>query len=163
MKKVLIAYVTKTGTTANAAEIIGGTLRDEGFDATVMPLADAGSLDSYDSVIIGAPINGMAWHPDATAFVVNHAAELSQKDVSFYLLSYIYFTGCNFWKKVIAKAFGRLPQSVHPRKTGMFGGKVEKEFPAFPRFLFGVRKGTPTDLQDDETVRQWARQWAETV
>ncbi|MHB8961962.1 MAG: flavodoxin domain-containing protein [Saccharofermentanales bacterium] len=161
MKKVLIAYVTKTGTTANAAEIIGGTLREEGFDTTVLPISGAGSLDSYDSVIIGAPINGMAWHPDATAYVANHAAELAQKDVSYYLMSYIYFTGCNFWKKAISKAFDKLPQTIHPRMTGLFGGKVDKEFPAFARFLFGVRKGTPTDVQDGEAVRHWAKKWAD--
>ncbi|MHB1453786.1 MAG: flavodoxin domain-containing protein [Saccharofermentanales bacterium] len=163
MKKILIAYVTKTGTTANAAEIIGGVLRERGFETTVLPITGAGSLESYDSVIIGAPINGMAWHPDATAFVNNRATELSQKDVSYYLMSYIYFTGCNFWKKAISKAFDKLPQSVRPRMTGMFGGKVDKEFPAFARFLFGVQKGMPTDMQDDETVRQWARKWADGV
>lgn len=163
MRKVLIAYVTKTGTTANAAEIIGSTLRDEGFDTTVTPIVDADSLDSYDSVIIGAPINGMAWHPDASAFVANHAEELSKKDVSFFLMSYIYFTGCNFWKKVISKAFDKLPQSIRPRTTGKFGGKVDKDFPAFARFMFGVRKGTPTDMQDGEAVRQWAKKWADGV
>ncbi|WP_241845393.1 hypothetical protein [Streptomyces sp. CB02261] len=36
-KRVLVAYGSKAGATAGIAEGIGQTLRDDGFDAVVLP------------------------------------------------------------------------------------------------------------------------------
>lgn len=159
MRKVLITYVTKTGTTAQSAAAIGSLLQENGFETVVTPLEEACPMALYDSVIIGGPVNGMAWHPQASAFVAEHAAELAGKDISFFCMSYIYFTGKNFWRKAIAGVFTKPSGAVKPRMTGIFGGKVGERMPAFARLIFGIAKDAPADCTDFDAVREWAGQW----
>ncbi|MHB1484745.1 MAG: flavodoxin domain-containing protein [Saccharofermentanales bacterium] len=159
MNKVLIAYVTKTGTTKNAADEIAAVLQENGFETDVVPFAEVMKIEDYDAVIIGAPINGMNWHPDASAFVAKHQIELNRVPTSYYFMSYILFQGCGFWKKAINKSLDKVSLIVKPVKVGKFGGKLGKEFPAFARILFGVKKDSPIDLTDNTAVRKWADEW----
>ena len=163
MKRVLIAYVTKTNTTKEAAAEIRVVLEAQGFLTDVLPIAEVQSIGNYQAVIVGAPINGMNWHPDATAFVTRFQKELSAVPTSYYFVSYILFTGCNFWGKAIRKSLDKVSALVKPVSTGMFGGRIEKRFPAFPRFLFGVKKEAPIDVTNLETVRTWAMDWVKKV
>lgn len=159
MSKVLIAYVTKTGTTKNAAFQIADVLKENGYEPEILPIADVTKLDDYDAVIIGAPINGMNWHPDATGFVVKNKDELNKVPTAYYFMSYILFQGCNFWKNITRKNLNKVSIMLKPLKIGMFGGKLAKEFPAFARFLFGVKKNSPIDLTDNIAVWEWATEW----
>ena len=61
MKKILIAYFTRFNSTLEAAALMAQTLREQGWDAEVKPLAAVSSLEGFDAVVIGAPINGMRW------------------------------------------------------------------------------------------------------
>ena len=163
MKRVLIAYVTKTNTTKEVAAEIRQVLEAQGFLTDVLPIADVASLTEYQAVIVGAPINGMNWHPDATAFVTRFQQELNAVPTSFFLVSYLLFTGCDFWKKIIRKRLDKVSALVKPVSVGMFGGRIEKPFPAFPRFMFGVKKGAPIDVTNLEDVRAWALDWTNKV
>lgn len=73
-KRILVCYATKTGSTRETAEAIAKELESKGFEAEAHALAQAGDLSSYDGVVVGAPVNGMAWHPEALAFVRDNAA-----------------------------------------------------------------------------------------
>ncbi len=159
MKDVLITYATKTGTTAHAAEIIGETLREAGFQAEVRPVGEAGAPDGYRHVILGGPVNGMALHPGVAAYAAGHADALAAADVSVFMMSYVYFTGRAMWKKAIEGAFRRLPAGILPRMTGIFGGKIDRSMPGIARLIFGIRRDAPCDLRDDGAVRDWAGQW----
>ncbi|MDD4716847.1 MAG: flavodoxin domain-containing protein [Eubacteriales bacterium] len=161
MRNILIAYVSKTGTTAEAAALIASRLEEKGFYTTVLPISEAGSLEIYDSFIIGGPINGMTWHPEASSFVSTNTVILSEKDVSFFCLSYMIKTGRDFWKKQISKAFDSSAAKVKPSSTGIFGGKIDKELPGIARFIFGVKRGSDADQRDNSEVIAWADKWAE--
>ncbi len=163
MKRVLITYVTKTNTTKEAAAEIRQMLEAQGFLSDVLPIAEVASLTDYQAVIIGAPINGMSWHPDAKAFVTRFQQELNAVPTSLFLVSYLLFTGCNFWKKIIRKSLDKVSALVKPVSVGMFGGRIDKVFPALPRFLFGVKKDAPIDATNPEDVRAWALDWTKRV
>lgn len=163
MNKVLIAYVTKTNSTKDAALEISAVLEENGFETDVIPFTDVVKIGDYDAVIIGAPINGMNWHPDASAFVAKYQTELNRVPTAYYFMSYILFLGCNFWKKAIDKSLDKVSLIVKPVKVGKFGGRLGKEFPAFARILFGVKKGSPIDLTDNMAVRKWAEEWVALV
>lgn len=159
MKKVLIAYITKTNTTKEAAGIIGEELTKNGMEPEILRFDEVTDLSGYDAAILGAPINGMTWHTAAIKFVEDHRTELSKMPTSYFFMSYLLFTGCNIWKNAIRKSLKGVSMIVKPVKIGMFGGKVESEFPGFVRFLFGVKKGAPLDVRDPDKVRVWAQEW----
>ncbi len=161
MANVLITYATKTGSTAEAAGIIASHLEKNGIYTTVLPIKDAADIDTFDAVIVGGPINGMTWHPDASSFVSSNAVTLRNRKVSYFCMSYIYKTGGKFWHKQISKAFDASSAIVSPVLTGIFGGVIDKPMPAPARLLFGIKKASAVDQRDNDAVIAWADKWIE--
>jgi menaquinone-dependent protoporphyrinogen IX oxidase len=156
MKTVLIAYSTKTGTTKHAAEIISGIFNSNGFNVDVKNISDIDSISSYHGIIIGAPINGMMWHPDASKFVERHKNDLKGKPVAYFFMSYLIGVGRSFFNNRIKNSLNKASKIAKPLCIGMFKGKGEGELPAPARFIFGIKGAIPLDRTDDKAVTQWA-------
>lgn len=156
MKKILIAYQTKTGTTKEAAEWIKSVFEERQFEVDVKALDDVSSLAGYSGVIIGAPINGFRWIPEATQFVETHKDHLVQMPTALYAMNYVGQTGRPKIRATIEKSFLTPKDSIHPKDVAMFGGRIDKEMPLFARLLFGIKKGNPIDLMNPEMVKAWA-------
>jgi menaquinone-dependent protoporphyrinogen oxidase len=161
MSKLCIAYVTKTNTTKEIAEEIGKVAREKSWDVKVLPVSAIDDLKEFDAILIGAPINGMQWLPEAVAFVEKNQTALKEISTSYYLVSYLMNSGAKMWKKTINKSLNKVTALVQPAKIGKFDGRVEDEFPGFVRLLFGVKKGTPLDLRDWDAIREWAKEFME--
>jgi menaquinone-dependent protoporphyrinogen oxidase len=157
MKKLLVAYATRTGTTAEVAAEIGRVLEAKGFAVEVRKLAEVVSLDGYAAAVIGAPINGMRWHPEASAFVAANKAALGAVPVACFYLSYIAFAGGReAWKRSISKGMDEVGASVQAVSIGAFGGALAGPLPAPMRLLFGIEKGQSLDKRDWDAIRAWA-------
>ncbi len=156
MKKMLIAYTSKTGTTKEAAMIIKETFEKSDFEVDVLTFEQVTDLSPYASVIIGAPINGFRWVPEAAHFVEKNEDNLKKIPTAFFAMNYIAELGRAGIKKTIHKSFDSLKGKIKPQSVGFFGGKIDKELPGFARLLFGVKKGSPIDLSQPELIKQWA-------
>ena len=55
MARILVAYATKKGSTAEIAQAIGKELRTAGHLVDVTEMKSVSSLDGYNAVVIGAP------------------------------------------------------------------------------------------------------------
>ncbi len=75
---VLVAYGSKHGATAEIAEAIAGTLRDEGLDAVCREAGDVKSLDDYDAVVLGSAVYMKRWRGGAKHFLRRHADALAR-------------------------------------------------------------------------------------
>jgi len=160
MKSILVCYFTRHGSTREAAAVMHAYLTEKGFDAEILPLDRVGSLDRYETVVIGAPINGMKWVPEAVSFVEARQKELKQKRTAVFCLSYIYFTGGNFWKKAIEKALDPAAKKTGAIKTGIFGGRIDDSLPAPMRAIFGIPKDAPLSLFDPAPLKAWIAELA---
>ena len=83
-KKVLVAYTTNAGTTAEVAQAIGEELGKAGAQVDVRRLEEVTSLDPYTAVVVGGPMI-MGWHSAAVKFVKKHQLALSQVPVAYFL------------------------------------------------------------------------------
>lgn len=156
MKKILIAYATRTGTTEETAREIAAVLVGRGLKAEAKPMAQVTSLDGWDGVVIGAPVNGMNWLPEADAFVTTRKAELAGTKVAVFFVSYL-FTGARMmWKRAIKKNLDKVTSFTGASAAAVLGGRLPGPLPGFARFMFGTRKDAPLDVRDSGATREWA-------
>jgi menaquinone-dependent protoporphyrinogen IX oxidase len=83
-KRILVAYSSQAGSTAEVAEAVGKALRQNGTSVEVHPIRATGDVSVYDAVVVGGPMI-MGWHRDAVQFVAAHQRALSQKPVAYFL------------------------------------------------------------------------------
>lgn len=84
MKKVLIAYATNAGSTAEVADMIKTGLASRDLSVEIKPIADMINPAGYDAVIVGGPMI-MGWHRDAGKFLKKNQAVLSKVPVACFL------------------------------------------------------------------------------
>ncbi len=82
-KKILIAYATDSGSTADVAKTIGEELEKSGATVEVLPVEKVGSLEDYNAVVIGAP-EIVGWHRAAKRFVHHNRERLAQIPVAYF-------------------------------------------------------------------------------
>ena len=68
LARVLVAYASKLGSTAQIAEAIAQVLRDSGHRAAAMPCREVTSLDDFDAVVLGSAVYAAYWQRDAHRF-----------------------------------------------------------------------------------------------
>ena len=156
MKKVLVAYTTKTGTTKGYAEVLASALEGQSFEVDVRTLAEAGGLEAYDAVLIGAPINGMQLVPEAVSFVTANKAVLVGRKTAVFSVSYMHGKARNMWNKAIEKSTASAAATAGAMDWKVFPGRIDKPMPGFARLLFGFPADLPVDRQDPEAARVWA-------
>jgi menaquinone-dependent protoporphyrinogen IX oxidase len=82
-QKILVAYTTNAGTTADVAQMIGEMLGKDGVSVDVRRLEEVTSLESYTAVVVGAPMI-LGWHRAARKFVKQHQQALSRLPVAYF-------------------------------------------------------------------------------
>jgi len=93
--KILVAYASRTGSTAGVAEAIGKTLMEKGAQVDVQPMQDVKALTPYRAVVAGSAIQNRQWLPEAMQFVQTHRAALNQKP--FAMFSVCMTLAMGFW------------------------------------------------------------------
>lgn len=76
--RILVAYATRHGSTAEVAEAVGAELRDADVDVTVAQIGGGLRAEGYDAVVVGGPMI-MGWHRDAARFLTKNAAALADR------------------------------------------------------------------------------------
>ncbi|MEN6410109.1 MAG: flavodoxin domain-containing protein [Anaerolineaceae bacterium] len=83
MSRILVAYSTNSGSTAEVAETVAVILRQGGHTADVKTTAAAADLNGYDAVVVGAPMI-FGWQKTARQFVKRHQGDLAGKKVAYF-------------------------------------------------------------------------------
>ncbi len=69
MHKLLVAFGSKHGSTAEIAEALGGRLREHGFEVHVRSAAEIESVEEYEAIVIGSANYLGHWREDAMHFL----------------------------------------------------------------------------------------------
>lgn len=86
MNKILVAYATMAGSTAEVAQAVGEEMRKGGAEVEVRQLEEVKDLQGYDGVVVGAPMI-MGWHRGAQRFLKKHRQALQNKPLAVFVLA----------------------------------------------------------------------------
>ena len=80
MGKILVAYATMAGSTAEVAQAIRDELAKSGAQVDVLLVAQVKDITPYDGVVLGGPMI-MGWHRAALGFLHKHRKDLRRNPV----------------------------------------------------------------------------------
>ncbi|MGZ0153549.1 flavodoxin domain-containing protein [Kribbella sp. WER1] len=153
-KKVLVAYASKTGSTAGIAEAIGDELRAHGHQVDVLDVAGVHDLAPYDAVVLGSAIYLRRWRREAIRFLRHNVDALRQRQV------WLFHSGPVGPDKEQAQAMPpavrHFAHEIGATAAVTFPGRLD---PATATGLLSRRLASGTlagDFRDWDRVRAWA-------
>ncbi len=170
-QKILIAYASPGGSTADVAEAIGNILRESGAAVDVHPIAAVQRLEQYDAVVVGSAIQASAWMPEALQFVEENRSILQQKPFAAFLvcLTLAMKNVSPPHREMVTEWLQPVRNLVPTVSEGYFPGVLD--FDRVPYFgaRFGFRLATwfgvwkAGDHRDWNAINAWARDLAATL
>jgi menaquinone-dependent protoporphyrinogen oxidase len=79
--RVLVAFASEQGSTAEIAKAIARTLRERGLDVDCLPATSVGDVTPYESVVLGSGVFLPRRVSDGQGFLPRHAAALRGRPV----------------------------------------------------------------------------------
>lgn len=104
MNKILVAYATNSGSTAEVAEFIGEELQKNGSEVEVLPLEQVKDIKAFDALVLGAPMI-LGWHRHALRFLRKNRSSLRKVPLAI-------FVTCMSLTKTGEKEFRGVPVMV---------------------------------------------------
>jgi menaquinone-dependent protoporphyrinogen oxidase len=160
--KILVAYASRSGSTAGIAEAIGKTLAESGVQVDVIPMKDIKDLSPYQAVVAGSAIQAGKWLPEAMQFVQDHRRELTRKPFAAFLVCMTLVIQHGVYREQVATWLAPVRDLVQPVSEGLFTGSLDiGKVPSIAdrlKFHLSVKMGVwaEGDHRDWKAVRLWA-------
>jgi menaquinone-dependent protoporphyrinogen oxidase len=165
-KKILIAYASKYGSTAQIAENIALRLKKAGLIPIVRSAKDVNSLAEYSAVVAGSAVYAGNWLNEASDFL-----EKFQNDLTL-LPTWLFSAGPTGKGDPVEQMKGwRFPDSlkpladkIRPRDTAFFHGVLDmSKLRLAEKLIVYALKAPAGDFRDWELIDRWADLIAQTV
>ncbi|MFN8459873.1 MAG: flavodoxin domain-containing protein [Anaerolineae bacterium] len=158
--KLLVAYASKYGSTAEIAEVVGQELHKREVEVEVKPADQVVSLEGYDGFVIGSALYAGGWLKPAADFLRAHQGILAGRPVWLFSSGP---TGESDPNEILGgwtfpEDLTEAVEQIKPREIILFHGKIdlEKLNPGEKMIIQSV-KATVGDYRDWLVIRSWAR------
>lgn len=157
--KVLVAYASKLGSTAEIAEKIGEELRRNDLDADVLPIGRVRNLTPYGAAIIGSAVYYGRWRKGAVKFLEANKKLLAERPL------WLFSSGPTGEGDPVELTKGwRFPKvlqpfidSIRPRDIAVFHGRMDpKRLSFFQKWVLKNVKAPLGDFRNWDAVGSWA-------
>ena len=164
--KVLVAYATKHGATAEIAEKIGEVLSAAGVAADVSPVGQVKDLSPYDAVVLGSAVYIFRWRREAARFLKAKEKQLAERAV------WIFSSGPTGEGEPVELTEGwRFPKSlqarldrIRPLEVVVFHGAIDPgKMKGLERWMIQKVGAAVEDSRDWEAIAAWAEGIASAV
>ncbi len=161
-KKVLIAYASRAGSTAEIARVVGEEFTSAGWAAEVMPVQTVEDLTPYQAVVIGSAARFNKILPETVHFVKYFKNELQPLPVACFVSCLTMFKDTPKTREETLKYLDPLRKIKEPVRYALWGGAM---FPEKIPGAWGIvmKKSERGDYRDWETIRLWSREMAQTL
>jgi menaquinone-dependent protoporphyrinogen oxidase len=161
--KILITYASRSGSTAEIAEAIGTTLRQNGSAVDVLPMQQVDDLSRYHAVVAGSAIRASQWLPEALQFVRAHRGELAKKPfATFTVCITLAMSNGDQYRQAVRGWTAPVRALAKPVSEGLFAGKLD--FTKLPltfdtlklRLVVALGIFPKDDRRDWKGIQAWA-------
>jgi menaquinone-dependent protoporphyrinogen oxidase len=155
-QRILIAYASATGSTAEIASELGKTISQARFRTEVKPIREQPALDGYKAVILGSAVQHGKWLPEAIEFVKTNRQSLQRNPVVLFTV-HIQNLGDDEASRRNRRAYlDEIRPLLQPVDEAFFAGRFDRR--GAQRMLPGwLARFVPTiDLRDWEKIQAWA-------
>ena len=159
---VLIAYATRSGSTAEIAQAIGAALHEAGLESEILRVGEVQSLAGKPIVILGAPLYIGRFPKEFYKFLVTNRAALAASRCWCFVVGPTRNEPHDFEgaRKQAQKQLLRYGW-FHPIDVHIFGGRWQVQRLPFPFSLAIHLPGNPlgkipaTDIRDWSAIHDW--------
>lgn len=156
--RILVAYATRYGSTAEVAEAIGDELRKAGVAVDVRPVGEVRDLSPYRAAIIGSPIYMGKWLPESQVFIERNQQILRTIPVAYFAVGLTIEEGSPEILKKAEASMDQVRMLVKPVDIGLFPGRLETDRLSFTdRAITKLIRAKTGDSRNWEAVRAWAQ------
>ena len=164
--KVLVAYATKYGATAEIAEKIGQVLRQADLPTDVLPADEVSDLASYQAVVLGSAVYIGKWRKQAVKFLEANQKILAERRV------WLFSSGPSGEGDPVELLQGwRFPKGqqavadrIRPQDIAVFHGEVNVgKLNFIEKWMIKNVKAPVGDFRDWEAVTVWATSIADAL
>ena len=166
MTKVLVAYASKYGSTAEIAAAIANTLNEKQLDVKVVSADAVRDISGYDAVVVGSAVYAGHWVDKAVQFLETFQDELQHKPV------WLFSSGPTGEGSANDLLGGwRFPDGLQPlvdkigvQDTAVFHGKIDPDkLNLAERLLVRAMRGATGDYRRWDEIRLWALSMTEAL
>ena len=157
--KLLVAYASKHGSTAEIAEVIGKELRKRGYQVEVKPVEEVGDPAWYDGFVIGSALYAGGWLKPAAQFLRTNQTLLATRPVWLFSSGP---TGEGDPNEILdgwtfPEDLTPLLETIKPKEVILFHGYLNPAKLGFgERMIIKSVKATVGDYRDWLVIRSWA-------
>lgn len=166
MSRILVAYATKHGATAEIAERIGQVLRKAGLQADVISADRVDDLAPYGAVALGSAIYIGRWRKEVVRFLKANEQALAERKV------WLFSSGPTDEGDPLELVDGReVPEKlqpivdrIQPQDVVVFHGAMDADNLNFLEKFAIKNVGAPLgDFRDWEAIAAWAEKIADAL
>ena len=162
MKKVLVTYASKYGSTGGVADAIGKEMCTKDVAADTVLIKNADNISSYQGVVIGSAIYRGNWMAEAVDFVKENRDILRQVPVAYFLVCMTLSQPTEENRTKVLSYMDPLLKAVpeiKPIDIGTFAGVLDYKNLSWLNKKIMKSKGSPEgDFRDWNAIRAWARE-----
>ncbi len=156
--RVLVAFASQGGSTAEIAQAVGMALLDAGCDIDVRPARQVDRLAGFTAVVVGSGLYHGTWLPEAFKFLQRHRRTLARLPVWLFDSGPL-DTSAEERLLPLPTGVANLARSIGERGHITFGGKLGLTGLNMEERML-VLEGHGGDYRNFDDVRTWAERIA---
>ncbi len=155
--RILVAYATRAGSTAEIAAAIAETLAARGYAVDVKPVKEKPNLAGYTAVVLGSAIRMGNWLPEMVKFIEANQAALAALPTALFTV-HMLNTGDDEASRAARAAYLKAIRPLLPDAEEVyFAGKMDFARLSFlDRAIAKMVKAVEADQRDWDAIRRWA-------
>ena len=159
MEKVLVAYASCCGSTAEVGQAIADQLCRRGASVAMCSVEDVQDVAVYDAVVVGSAIRMGKWLPAAVQFVDRNRALLQSKQTAFFTVHMLNVDDSAASRQARAAYMEPVHTLLMPQHEAFFAGKMDMGKLSFTdRMIAKLVKSKDEDKRSWPAIHAWGDQ-----